>query len=139
MVEDIFYSSFCLFNRFSFWVRPYSIVKCCNKLKTTFYMTSNNHFDLLFIFFLVTLASCFLRRQDVLDFLSSLPEIIRRKKSWYCLPPGNSGLEETEGNWVNGSHETVNKEQIQKMCKKSKKREFGDCEVSRLHNCKKFT
>ena len=73
-------------------------------------MTSNNHFDLLFIFFLVTLASCFLRRQYVLDFLSSLLEIIMRKKSWYCLPPGNSGLEETEGNWVNGSHETVNRQ-----------------------------
>ena len=118
-------------------------MNCSRRGKRTqdnfFYMTSNNHFDLLFIFFLVTLASCFLRRQYVLDFLSSLLEIIRRKKSWYCLPPGNSGLEETEGNWVDGSHETVNKEQIQKMCKKSKKREFGECEVSRLYNCKKIS
>lgn len=53
---------------------------------------------------LVTLESCFQRRQCVLDVLCSLLETIMRKKSWYCLPPGTSGLEEIEGNWGNGSH-----------------------------------
>lgn len=102
-------------------------------------MTSNNHFDLLFIFFLVTLASCFLRRQYVLDFLSSLLEIIMRKKSWYCLPPGNSGLEETEGNWVNGSHETVNRQRkIQKMCKKVRKEDLVNVKYHHYIIAKKF-
>lgn len=59
-----------------------------------------------------------------------------RKDSWCCLPLGNPGLEETEGNWGNSSPEkTKNK---YKMCeKKSKKREFGKCEVSPLYNFNK--
>lgn len=118
-------------------MRPSSIVKgVVINARQFFHMTSSDHLDLIFIFLLVSLASGFKRRQYVLGFLCSFLEVIMRRIVGGVCHLGTQGQERQRGIGVI-AHVNKTKNRYEMCKRKGKKREFGECEASPLHNFNK--